>query len=93
LRPKHWLELLKDYDLWIQYHLGKANAVVDALSRNTQRYLNTLVIMKLNYLRELEDLGIQLVSHGQASVQLSALIFQPSIIEKIQMTQESDIEL
>ena len=80
MRPKHWLELLKDYDLWIQYHLGKANAVVDALSRNTQRYLNTLVIMKLNYLRELEDLGIQLVSHGQSCFQSSSVTLQPFIV-------------
>nr|GEU92071.1 putative reverse transcriptase domain-containing protein [Tanacetum cinerariifolium] len=27
------LDLLKDYDCEIRYHLGKANAVVDALSR------------------------------------------------------------
>ncbi|GJX41162.1 putative reverse transcriptase domain-containing protein [Tanacetum coccineum] len=28
-----WLELLSDYDYEIRYHLGKANVVVDALSR------------------------------------------------------------
>ena len=28
-----WLELLKDYDMSILYHLGKANVVVDALTR------------------------------------------------------------
>ncbi|KAA3481124.1 integrase [Gossypium australe] len=30
------LELLKDYDPIIDYHLGKANIVVDALTLNTQ---------------------------------------------------------
>ena len=29
------MELLKDYDCTINYHLGKANVVVDALSRKT----------------------------------------------------------
>ncbi|KAL4362299.1 hypothetical protein GQ457_04G021100 [Hibiscus cannabinus] len=33
LKQRRWLELLKDYDLSIEYHPGKANVVVDALSR------------------------------------------------------------
>ncbi|KAH0745920.1 hypothetical protein KY285_007577 [Solanum tuberosum] len=35
LRHQRWMELLKDYDVTIQYHLGKANVVEDALSRKT----------------------------------------------------------
>ena len=33
LRERRWLELLKDYDMSILYHQGKANIVADALSR------------------------------------------------------------
>ncbi|GJY70106.1 putative reverse transcriptase domain-containing protein [Tanacetum coccineum] len=33
MRQHHWLELLSDYDCEIRYHPGKANVVVDALSR------------------------------------------------------------
>ncbi|KAG8502441.1 hypothetical protein CXB51_000404 [Gossypium anomalum] len=33
LRQWRWLELLKDYELIIDFHHGKANVVVDALSR------------------------------------------------------------
>ena len=33
MRQRRWLELFKDYDCIIDYHLGKANVVVDALSR------------------------------------------------------------
>jgi hypothetical protein len=35
LRQRRWLELIKDYDLRINYHLGKANVVVDALSQRS----------------------------------------------------------
>ncbi|KAG8472826.1 hypothetical protein CXB51_034699 [Gossypium anomalum] len=44
LRQRRWLELLKDYELVIDYHPGKANVVVDALSRKllfTLRAMNT----------------------------------------------------
>ncbi|GKE22598.1 hypothetical protein Tco_1434110 [Tanacetum coccineum] len=33
MRQRRWLELLSDYDCEICYHPGKANVVVDALSR------------------------------------------------------------
>jgi hypothetical protein len=36
LRQIRWLELIKDYDLDIQYHPRKANVVADALSRKGQ---------------------------------------------------------
>ncbi|KAG8478649.1 hypothetical protein CXB51_028449 [Gossypium anomalum] len=44
LRQRRWLELLKDYELVIDYHPGKANMVADALSRKllfTLRVMNT----------------------------------------------------
>ncbi|WMV08257.1 hypothetical protein MTR67_001642, partial [Solanum verrucosum] len=33
LRQRRWLEFLKDYDMNVLYHPGKANVVVDALSK------------------------------------------------------------
>ena len=33
MRQRRWLELIKDYDCTINYHLGNANVVADALSR------------------------------------------------------------
>ena len=35
MRQRRWLELIKDYDIDVHYHPGKANVVVDALSRKS----------------------------------------------------------
>ncbi|KAA3479903.1 DNA/RNA polymerases superfamily protein [Gossypium australe] len=42
LRQRRWLELLKDYELVIDYHPGKANVVADALSRKSLFALSAL---------------------------------------------------
>ncbi|KAE8693084.1 UDP-Glycosyltransferase superfamily protein isoform 1 [Hibiscus syriacus] len=42
LRQRRWLELLKDYDLEIEYHPGKTNVVAGALSRKTISDLRAL---------------------------------------------------
>ena len=35
LRQRRWLELFKDYDYIVYYHLGKANVMADSLSKKT----------------------------------------------------------
>jgi hypothetical protein len=42
------LELIKDYDLGINYHLGKANVVADALSRRS--HLNQLIVEQMPFI-------------------------------------------
>ena len=42
LRQRRWMELIKDYDCVIDYHLGKANIVADALSRKSVQTLRAL---------------------------------------------------
>jgi hypothetical protein len=67
MRQRRWLELIKDYDVEINYHPGKANVVVDALSRKT--YCNNLVVKEEQPAlhEELEKLRIEIVDHGQVN--------------------------
>ena len=35
MRQRRWMEFLKDYEFKLKYHLGKANVVVNALSKKS----------------------------------------------------------
>jgi len=87
------LELLKDYDIEIHYHPGKANVVTDALSRKTQHSINTIIVTQPRVLEDLERLGIELVSHGSTRALLSVLEVQPSLLEEIKFHQKEDDKL
>jgi hypothetical protein len=65
LRQRRWLELIKEYDLGINYHLGKANVVADALSRRS--HLNMLATRKLlpQLCKEFEKRNIAWVSNTE----------------------------
>jgi hypothetical protein len=53
LRQRRWLELIKDYDLGINYHPRKANVVADALSR--KKYWNAIRVAKRNQISQSRD--------------------------------------
>jgi ribonuclease HI len=65
LRQRRWLELIKDYDLNIHYHPGKANVVADALSR--KHYCNNLMVHdeQPSLYEDLERLSLEIVEEGQ----------------------------
>ena len=56
LRQIRWLELLKDYDCEILYHPGKANVVVDSLSRKSSGSLAHISVEKRPLIQELHEL-------------------------------------
>ena len=64
LRQRRWLELIKDYDMKLHYHPGKANVVPDGLSRKS--YANTLISMGLpkELAEDLRKLPLEIVPRG-----------------------------
>jgi hypothetical protein len=65
LRQRRWLELIKHYDLGMNYHPGKANVVDDALSRRS--HLNMLATRELlpEFCKEFEMLNLGWVSNTE----------------------------
>jgi hypothetical protein len=60
------LELIKDYDLGINYYLGKANVVADALSRRS--HVSQLVVnsMPFELCEESDKLNLRIIVNTEA---------------------------
>ncbi|KAK5839668.1 hypothetical protein PVK06_008494 [Gossypium arboreum] len=78
LQQRRWLELLKDYELVIDYHPGKANVVADALSRKS---LFALRAMNVHF---------SVLSDNVLVAELKA---KPLLIHQIREAQKVDDEL
>jgi hypothetical protein len=66
LRQRRWFGLIKDYDLGINYHLGKANVVADALSRRS--HVSHLVVdsMPFELCEEFDKLNLRIIANIEA---------------------------
>ena len=84
MRQRRWIELIKDYDLSIHYHPGKANVVVDALSREPVSLNAMIKIRQPELWKELDQLGIEVVSSGM----LSTIEVKPTLIDQIKEAQK-----
>ena len=73
------MELIKDYDMKLHYHLGQANVVADALSRKS--YVNTLVNGGLpqELVNDLKELRLEIVPRGF----VAAMEVQSTLLGKI----------
>jgi hypothetical protein len=65
MRQQRWLELIKDYDLEIHYHPGKANVVADTLSHKS--YVNATMVnqMPRELYKEFEQLKLGFIAHTE----------------------------
>jgi hypothetical protein len=64
MRQRRWLELIKDYDIEIYYHPGKANVVADALSRKAFCHCLTVGLPDTTLFQEMERLNQGIVQQG-----------------------------
>jgi hypothetical protein len=80
------LELIKDYDLEVHYHPGKANVVADALSRKA--HCNCLSAASYNetLCSEMRKLRLEMIPQGT----LNHIAIEPTLHDRIIMAQLHD---
>jgi hypothetical protein len=86
MRQRRWLELIKDYDLKVHYHPGKANVVAHALSRKS--HCNCLSAEFYNRILcpEMRKLNLEMIPQGT----LNHISIEPTLHVQIIMTQLHD---
>jgi hypothetical protein len=65
LRQRRWLELIKDYDLEIHYHPGKANFVAYALSRKEHVHSTVVAQLPDEIVEDFRRLNLGIVAHTE----------------------------
>nr|AAX96600.1 retrotransposon protein, putative, Ty3-gypsy sub-class [Oryza sativa Japonica Group] len=89
MRQRRWLELIKDYDVGIHYHPGKANVVADALSRKGYCNATEGRQLPLELCKEFERLNLGIVSRGF----VVALEAKPTLIDQVREAQINDPDI
>jgi hypothetical protein len=86
LRQRRWLELIKDYDLGINYHPGKANVVADALSQRS--HVSQLVVdsMTFELCEEFDKLNLRFI----VNIEVMEIEVGSSLLQEIRRGQLED---
>jgi hypothetical protein len=88
LTQRRWLELIKDYDVRINYHPGKANVLTDALSRKKYRNTTFAGRMRPELCQEIRYLNLAMVNETAMAVEV-----KPTLEVEIRKTQMEDEKL
>ena len=83
MRQRRWLELIRDYNLEIHYHLGKDNVVVDALSHKSHCHSLLADAIPPELSQEMEDLWLKILPKGM----LNELQVQYNLKDQIHKAQ------
>jgi hypothetical protein len=86
MRHRRWLELIKDYELDIHYHVGKANVVVDALCRKSQVNMMAAHPMPYELAKEFDMLSLGFLN----STQGVTIELEPTLEQDIKDGQKND---
>nr|CAH66012.1 OSIGBa0093M15.2 [Oryza sativa] len=89
MRQRRWLELIKDYDMGIHYHPGKANVVADALSRKGYCNATEGRQLPLELCKEFERLNLGMVRRSF----VAALEAKPTLIDQVREAQINDPDI
>nr|ABA98151.1 retrotransposon protein, putative, Ty3-gypsy subclass [Oryza sativa Japonica Group] len=89
MRQRRWLELIKDYDMEIHYHPGKANVVADALSRKSYCNMSEGRHLPWELCQEFEKLNLDIVSKGF----VATLEAQPTLFDQVREAQVNDPDI
>jgi len=92
MRQRRWLEVLKDYDSQMFYHLAKANVVADALSRKYREDEADPEEIMSQLSQQFAVVQIDEVMTGGPPV-MAALVVESMSEDRIKMAQEDDLEL
>ena len=82
---------MEDYDFTFHYHPGKANVVVDALSRESRGVLASVVFQEWQMLRTVGQFSLQYSNQAQAI--LGSLVATPSLLSRVIVSQGQDTEV
>jgi hypothetical protein len=86
MRQRRWLELIKDYEVEIHYHAGKANVVADALSRKSQVNMLVAHLMSFELAKEFDRLSLGFLNNTQGVT----IELEPTLEQDIKKGQRDD---
>jgi asparagine synthetase B (glutamine-hydrolysing) len=86
MRQRRWLELIKDYDMEVHYHLGKANMVAYALSRKAHCHCISIEAISETLCWEMRKLNLEIIPQGS----LNQIAVEPTLQDSIIRAQLHD---